>query len=336
MDVRVYVTPKHGILDPQGVAVERSLAGPRVRRRERACAWASSSSCRSLPRRGTTAEQAHARDRRDVPQAARQPHHRGLHVRDRCRRRHRSLRQPRSTPAGALRDRGLPRLQHRRRLPGTPSPLSPGAEPRLPLAQGHRPARRRRDRPARRILLRRLPALRRHRPLQPDHGRVRRLRRPAADWSRHLQRLPDPAEAASAARRPHPQHRPQVRLPLRRPARGERRHALHRRLPTRATCCASSSSTTRATTRLDPETLAAHAGQRPDRAALLRPAAPRPARRRPIGPTPTARSTTSPASATPTPTSSASCRTRRTRSRPAWPAAPTAASFFQSIIDSVR
>ncbi len=25
MNVRVYVTPKHGILDPQGVAVERSL-----------------------------------------------------------------------------------------------------------------------------------------------------------------------------------------------------------------------------------------------------------------------------------------------------------------------
>ena len=25
MHVRVYVTPKHGILDPQGVAVERSL-----------------------------------------------------------------------------------------------------------------------------------------------------------------------------------------------------------------------------------------------------------------------------------------------------------------------
>jgi phosphoribosylformylglycinamidine synthase len=62
--------------------------------------------------------------------------------------------------------------------------------------------------------------------------------------------------------------------------------------------------------RVDPDTLAAMATA-PTRSAA---------------PAPTAPSTTSPASATPTSTSSASCRTPRTRSSPALPAAPTAGS----------
>ena len=62
------------------------------------------------------------------------------------------------------------------------------------------PARRRRGDPARRLLLRRLPALRRHRPLRPGHGGARpgRTGRPAG--SRDLQRLPDPLRVTPAAR----------------------------------------------------------------------------------------------------------------------------------------
>ena len=51
-------------------------------------------------------------------------------------------------------------------------------------------SRRRRGHPAGRLRLRRLPARRRDRPLQPDHGRRPRVRRARRAGARHLQRLP--------------------------------------------------------------------------------------------------------------------------------------------------
>ena len=93
---------------------------------------------------------------------------------------------------------------------------SAGADAGPALARRRRPARRRRGRPARRLLLRRLPALRRDRPVRPGDGDDRRRgpRRPAG--ARHLQRLPDPVRVAPAARRADPQRAPA--LPLPRPA----------------------------------------------------------------------------------------------------------------------
>ena len=167
------------------------------------------------------------------------------------------------------RRRRLPRHQHRARHAPRRHHLR-RRRAGLPLAQGHRPPGRRRHPHPRRLQLRRLPALRRHRPLQPDHGVHRRLRRRGRPGDGHLQRLPDPHRGRPPARSAAAQHRPQVRLPLRQPARRERRHAVHRAPAHPASCCASSSSTTRATTRVDAETLAAHEGQRPDRAALRR------------------------------------------------------------------
>ena len=71
---------------------------------------------------------------------------------------------------------------------------------------------RRRGHPARRLLLRRLPALRGHRPLRARHGRDHPggPGRPAGP--RHLQRLPGPVRVAPAARRADPQRPPQVQL----------------------------------------------------------------------------------------------------------------------------
>ena len=82
MNVRVYVTPKQGILDPQGAAVERALP---------ALGFEGVSDVRIgkfIELRLAAAPGSHGgagarASRRDVPQAARQPHHRGLHVRDR-------------------------------------------------------------------------------------------------------------------------------------------------------------------------------------------------------------------------------------------------------------
>ena len=87
---------------------------------------------------------------------------------------------------------------------------------------------------------------------------------------RHLQRLPDPARGRPAARRAAAQRLPAVPLPLRQPAGRERRHAVHQRLPARASCCASPSRTARATTRPTGDA-GPDDGERPGRPALLRP-----------------------------------------------------------------
>ena len=54
--------------------------------------------------------------------------------------------------------------------------------------------------PARRLQLRRLPPLRRHRALQPGHAGGAAPRRRRRAGARHLQRLPDPLRGAPAAR----------------------------------------------------------------------------------------------------------------------------------------
>ena len=85
------------------------------------------------------------------------------------------------------------------------------------LARRPRPARRRRDRRPRRLLLRRLPARRRDRPLLAGDGggaRVRARRRPGA---RDLQRLPGALRGGPAAGRAAAQRRPALRLPAGRP-----------------------------------------------------------------------------------------------------------------------
>ena len=107
--------------------------------------------------------------------------------------------------------------------------------------------RRRRCDPARRILLRRLPALRRHRAIfARDAGReeIRRGRRTRA---RHLQRLSDPCRERAAARRADAQRGPEIHLQAGRPDASKRRI---RRSPAahKGQFCACRSPTAKATT----------------------------------------------------------------------------------------
>ena len=109
----------------------------------------------------------------------------------------------------------------------------PGRRRRGRRALARRPvaARRRRGGPARRLLLRRLPALRGDRPLLAGHGLGDRrgARRPAG--AGHLQRLPGALRGAPAARRADPQRAPALRLPRPGAARRERQHRLDERVP---------------------------------------------------------------------------------------------------------
>ena len=196
---------KPEILDPQGQAVANALprlgvsdvASVRIGRRIEI-------EFAGEPRPGPG-----PRDRR---QAARQPGHRGLHG-------------PRveadETVDAATRDRPgrcghLPRLARRRGR----GPCRADRRRRRRSALWHgdpRAARGGRRRPARRLLLRRLPALRRHRPVRPGDGDDRRRGPGRPAGARHLQRLPDPLRGPPAARRADPQ--PAPALPQPRPGR---------------------------------------------------------------------------------------------------------------------
>ena len=89
-----------------------------------------------------------------------------------------------------------------------------GGHGRPALARRPVPARRRRGGPAGRLLLRRLPALRRHRPVRRGHGDRSPTRvRGGHAGARHLQRLPDPLRGAPAARRADPQPAPALPQP---------------------------------------------------------------------------------------------------------------------------
>ena len=156
--------------------------------------------------------------------------------------------------------------------------------------------------PARRVQLRRLPSLRRHRPVQPGHAGGAAPRRRRRTGARHLQRISDPLRGAPASRSPACGMRdspscpsrwmsPSSRPTPRSPATTSRRSGCGFRWPT------------------------ARAGswRRPIPCACSRPRAesccamwPQPSARR-FSPTRTDPPITSPASATPTGTSSGSC-----------------------------
>ena len=95
-----------------------------------------------------------------------------------------------------------------------------GAEP-VRLWHAEADLRRRgRGRPARGVLLRRLPAGRGHRAVRPRDDRRRRGRGPRDAGAGHLQRLPGAVRVAPAARGSGPQRDPAVRLPGPAAARG--------------------------------------------------------------------------------------------------------------------
>ena len=95
----------------------------------------------------------------------------------------------------------------------------------------------RRHRPGgdpRRLLLRRLSALRRDRGAGADHGCGARARRQGRAGARRLQRLPDRLRGRAAAGRADAQPEPEVHLPRRVSAGRALRHAVHARLQCRA------------------------------------------------------------------------------------------------------
>ena len=97
-----------------------------------------------------------------------------------------------------------------------------GAEARAGLAHADGAAAGNgRRRPARGLLVRRLPALRRHRPRRAGDGRRPPVRRRRRTGARDLQRLPDPVRGGAAARRAPAEPAPRVHL--------RRRHR-HRRV----------------------------------------------------------------------------------------------------------
>ena len=88
-----------------------------------------------------------------------------------------------------------------------------GGRRRAAVAWRARPQGRRRDRRARRVLLRRLPARRRDRALLAGDGVGDRLRRRRRAGARDLQRLSGAVRGASAARRAARQRQPALHLP---------------------------------------------------------------------------------------------------------------------------
>src|SRR5262249_29791788 len=98
------------------------------------------------------------------------------------------------------------------------------------LARRPRARRRGRGNPARRLLLRGLPAVRRDRAVRPDHGGPGARRPGGPAGAGDLQRVPDPVRGAPAARRAGPQQRAAVHRPP--PAGADRghRHAVDARL----------------------------------------------------------------------------------------------------------
>ena len=158
MRARVLIRPKAGILDPQGIAVERALPGARVRGRRRTSTsggWWSSTSM--TPRSSTTCA--------------------GGCWPTRSSRTTRSWRASPPRTAREVRRHPLPGLLRRRRRAARGLA---GGGGRAAVARRPRPAGRRRRRRPGRLLLWRLPARRRHRALRAGHGGRHRLRARAA------------------------------------------------------------------------------------------------------------------------------------------------------------
>ena len=203
----VNVTPKPGILDPQGRAVEGSLdhlgisdvTGVRVGRRVELTVeaptrappepWSSAWPGNSWPTRSsrsTTSSRSRARRRRPASRPDRPARPRG-----------------RASHAAAHRGRRLPRLQlrsgHRARA-GRCRRRAGRAVARTGLARWGGSGR-----PAGRVRLRRLPARRGHRPVQPGDAGRRLVRRGRWARARDLQRVPGARRGRSRAGRPAPQ-----------------------------------------------------------------------------------------------------------------------------------
>ncbi len=135
----------------------------------------------------------------------------------------------------------LPREGRGRRLPGLE--LRPGRAARrpaggcggrAPVARVDRSPRLRPRDPARRLRLRRLPARRRHRALQPDHGRGPRPRGARRAGARHLQRVPGARGGRARAGRPAAERVAALRAPLDAAFRRAVRHAVHAGGPCRS------------------------------------------------------------------------------------------------------
>ena len=202
--VHVRVMPRAGLLDPQGQAVEHALSALGFAETRKVHVGRAV----EIEVDAKSRDEAEAAGAPDVRPAARQSGHRGLPGRGggRLMVRVAVVRFPGSNcdedarrGAGTERRRGL-----------------------LRLASRHLAAGRRRRRPARRVQLRRLPPLRRHRPLQPDHAGGAGPRRGRRRRARHLQRLPDPLRGAPAARRADAERRPDLRVASRSTAMVER------------------------------------------------------------------------------------------------------------------
>ena len=179
--VVVDVMLKPEILDPQGKAVHGALAPARLRRRRRRPpGQALRARVRGRRHRG-----AAGRGAQGGGDPAQQPGDRGLHGQGR-----RAVKIGVVTFPGSLDD-----VDARRAVEIA------GGEAVALWHGDSRPAGRRRRRPARWLLLRRLPALRRDRPLRAGDDRGHRRGEERDADARHLQRLPDPVRGAPAARR---------------------------------------------------------------------------------------------------------------------------------------
>ena len=192
----VNVTPKPGILDPQGKAVERSLPhlgiagvtgvrvgpprraggdrGRRGRRPRGRRAARRASCCRTRSWSSTTVE---ALAEAEAPRRRRGSGRMSVRVGDR------------PVPGLQPRHRRGQRADGRRRGAGDP------------VARGHRPRRTSSGvlLPGR-VRVRRLPPGRRHRPVQPGHARGRGLRGPRRPGAGDLQRLPGARRGGPRAR----------------------------------------------------------------------------------------------------------------------------------------
>ena len=206
----VLVRPKPGILDPQGEAVESSLrhlgfsvGGARVGRLV------------ELEVDAPDAERARAELERMCEQLLTNPLIESYEI------------ELRGEREDARRRRHLPRLERRpRRTAGARAARRRAGRG---VARGGAAARGRRRCAPGRLLVRRLPALRRDRALLArDAGRAR-VRRGGRAGARDLQRLPGALRGRAAPRRTAPERVARVRMHRRRCPRRAGRHAVHLR-----------------------------------------------------------------------------------------------------------
>ena len=241
----VNVTPKPGILDPQGRAVERSLphlgidgvADVRVGRRVELTV--------------TAADEAAARAvvERLAGELLSNPLIEAFEVEGSATRRQRGAagRGGAGRPVDrAHRHRPVPGLQPGHRRGQRRHARRRGA--RDPVARGGGPRRRRRRAAAGRLRVRRLPPGRRDRPVQPGDARRGRLRGPRRPGARDLQRLPGARRGGPRARGAAAQPRPPVRVPRGHAAARAPRHAVHARARRLARCGCRSRTARAATT----------------------------------------------------------------------------------------